>query len=99
MGDMESFSPALPMPNCPFCGVPYGRDAKTVIAARGEVETLHLCCTECLRSLAVSCIRTVSKVRSIGLLTDCNSSDYARFFRGRRVSIDDVITVHERLRA
>lgn len=94
---MEIFAQGLPVPNCPFCGEVYEAASKTVIEASAKDEVLHVTCLCCGRSLVLAIARSAAKVRSVGMLTDCNAHDYARFRKEHRVTLDDVLAVHERL--
>lgn len=60
-------------------------------------EVVHVTCLDCGRALVLATVRSATRVRSVGVLTDCNARDYARFCKGHRVTIDDVLAVHERL--
>lgn len=94
---MEIFAQGLPIPNCPFCGVAFAAAGQTQIEhVKGE-EVVHVTCLSCARSLVLAIARTKSRVRSVGVLTDCNARDYARFRNGHRVSLNDVLAVHEGL--
>lgn len=94
---MEIFAQGLPVPNCPFCGAVYDAASKTVIEEGAHDEVLHVTCLRCARSLVLAVARSAARVRSVGVLTDCNAHDYARFRKGHRVTLDDVLAVHEHL--
>lgn len=94
---MEIFAQGLPVPNCPFCGVTYAAESKTVIEKGAHDEVLHVTCLGCARALVLAVARSAARVRSVGVLTDCNAQDYVRFRKGHRVTLDDVLAVHERL--
>ncbi len=97
---MDLFMDGLPMPNCLFCGALYGMAARERIGGEkmeGE-ELLHVTCGECDRFLVLSTVHTPTKMLSVGMITDCNAADYAKFHARKKVCIDDVIRVHERLR-
>ena len=94
---MDLFAQALPIPNCPFCGVAYDAAGKVVIEESKVDDVMHMTCISCARSLVLAVSRSAARVRSVGVLTDCNAHDYARFRKGHRVTLDDVLAVHERL--
>lgn len=96
---MDLFMDGLPLPNCPFCGASYkAATRESIEGGEGDEELVHVTCAECSRALVVSTVRTEATMQSIGMITDCSAADYARFHFARKVCIDDVIRVHERLR-
>ncbi len=94
---MGDFSQQVPMPDCPFCGVAYGAAPRVIVDEGSYGEMVHVTCLACGRALAMRVERSPQAVRSVGLLTDCNAEDYRHFWQAERVSLDDVLRVHEGL--
>lgn len=88
----------LPLPSCPLCGSLYDPEGKVVIEKGERQELLHLTCVVCKKAFVLSVERSQARLRSVGLLTDCSAPDYKRFHRSGRVSLDDVLVIHEGLR-
>lgn len=93
--NMDHADTSLPLVACPFCGHAYGNAAKVFIDKRGNEETVHSTCVHCLRAMALVIERTPTRLRSAGVLTDCSAGDFRRFFRGQKVTLDDVLRVHQ----
>jgi hypothetical protein len=87
----------IPMPDCPFCGVFYGASPRVIIDEDKFGEMVHITCLACHRAMAMQVERNVHCVKSIGLFTDCNARDYKHFLHSKRVTLDDVLAVHEGL--
>lgn len=63
-----------------------------------KTELIHLSCESCKKAFVLSIERSPSRLRSVGLLTDCSADDYTRFHKAHKVTLDDVLRVHEELR-
>lgn len=87
----------IPMPDCPFCGVVYGASPRVIVDEGSYGEMVHITCLACHRALAMQVERSTHCVRSVGLLTDCNAEDYRHFMHSKRVTLDDVLAVHQGL--
>lgn len=95
---MDLLDLGLPLLACPLCAAEYTPAARTVIEKRAQGETLHLTCPSCQKAFVLAVERTPGRLKSVGLMTDCSAADYALFHRAGRVTLDDVLRVHEGLR-
>lgn len=95
---MDLLDLGMPLFSCPLCGTAYTPAARVVVEERGREETLHLTCRACEKAFVISVERSSARLRSVGLMTDCSAPDYQRFHKAQKVSMDDVLRVHEGLR-
>lgn len=84
--------------SCPFCGRAYSAASRFVVSEENEDELIHVTCLGCRKSMVMAIERTETRLRSVGVMTDCNARDYKRFSHGHRVTMDDVLRVHQGLR-
>lgn len=95
---MDLLDLGLPLLACPLCGAEYTPAARVVIEKGEHSEMLHLTCLSCRKAFVLMVERTPARLRSVGLMTDCSAGDYARFSKAEKVTLDDVLRVHEGLR-
>lgn len=95
---MEKSVSNLPLMSCPFCGQDYASSAKFVIEGEKGQELVHVTCLGCGKAMVMTIERTPTRLRSVGVMTDCNARDYKRFSRSHSVTLDDVLRVHQGLR-
>lgn len=95
---METSSSALPLHACPFCGHDYASAARVIITESKQGDVVHVTCLSCRKAMAMSIERTPTRVRSVGVMTDCNANDYKHFLRAHKITLDDVLRVHQGLR-
>lgn len=94
---MDHFESGLPLVACPFCGHSYGGATKVLVDKKGKEETVHVTCIHCRRAMVLAIERTPTRLRSAGILTDCSARDFERFSHGQKVTLDDVLKVHQHL--
>ncbi len=95
---MENPASGLPLLSCPFCGAEYATAARVTIRDAQREALVHVTCAGCRKAMVMAIERTETRLRSVGVMTDCSANDYRRFSHGHRVSLDDVLRVHEGLR-
>lgn len=94
---MDLLDLGLPLLACPLCAAEYTPSTRVVIEKAEHRETLHLTCIACKKSFVLRVERTPARLKSVGLMTDCSAEDYALFHRANKVTLDDVLRVHEGL--
>lgn len=95
---MDLLDLGLPLWSCPLCGTPYTAAARVVIEKGEHEELAHLTCLSCKKAFVLSVERSPARLRSVGLMTDCSALDFQHFHKAHRVTLDDVLRVHEGLR-
>lgn len=95
---MEFMESGLPLMACPFCGSSYAGAARSVVEKRGNEEVVHVTCLTCRKAMVLAIERTQTRLKSAGIITDCSARDYQRFSKAARVTLDDVIHVHQMLK-
>lgn len=68
-----------------------------VLREDGETHLLHVRCRSCANAILALVLVTKAGVSSVGLVTDLSYDDVMKFHRETRVSIDDVVSVHQAL--
>lgn len=96
---MDTSASGLPLISCPFCGNDYQAAARVIIDEGKKEELVHVTCIACRKAMVMAIERTATRLRSVGVLTDCNAKDYEHFSHGHRVTLDDVLRVHQGLRS
>jgi len=84
---------------CPFCGKQYDLSSLRVISERPQGLLAHLTCSVCRGSIitfvSVSAMGTVT---ATGVATDLAEDEVLKFEKGKTVSADEVIEIHELLK-
>lgn len=98
MPDSRSSRLPEPLARCPFCAAAYVSDQVRLIGRRRSGETSHATCLACSRAMMFAVDRASGHVACVGLLTDCNAEEAARFEKGAKISLDEVLRAHVELR-
>lgn len=83
-----------PVTRCPFCGVSYDEERLRTLKKEGRREVLHATCLQCSRAMYYTIERSEQNISCFGLFTDCDAQDALRFMSRKRISLDDVLSVH-----
>lgn len=92
---MQQEESGLPLMVCPFCGSSYVGAPRSIVERRGNAETVHVTCVTCRKAMVLAIERTPTRLKSAGIITDCSARDYERFYATGKVTLDDVIRVHQ----
>jgi len=87
-----------PLARCPFCATAYLEKDVKVVGKRREGEITHATCNHCQRAMLFAVSRQANHVACVGLLTDCDAEDAARFEKVEAISLDEVLKTHVELR-
>ncbi len=87
-----------PLARCPFCATAYAEKDVRLVGQRKDGEITHAACTQCLRSMLFAVDRKGSHIACVGLLTDCDAADAARFEKAGTITLDEVLKAHVELR-
>lgn len=82
---------------CPVCEIRSKSMHARTLAAQGETKLMHIQCHKCQNAFLALVLVNQVGASSVGLLTDLAYDDVMRFRSHPDVSVNDVITVHERL--
>lgn len=82
---------------CPLCEAEFNPMEARVLGENGETHLLHVRCKNCGNALLALVLVTKSGVSSVGLVTDLSYDDVMKFQAGQKVSVDDVLAVHDSL--
>lgn len=82
---------------CPVCEIRSKSMHARTLAAQGETKLMHIQCHKCQNAFLALVLVNQVGASSVGLLTDLAYDDVLRFRSHPDVSVNDVITVHERL--
>ena len=66
-----------------------------VLGEDGETHLLHVRCKSCANAILALVLVTKAGVSSVGLVTDLSYEDVVKFQSQGKVSIDDVLGVHQ----
>ena len=82
---------------CPTCQTAYPCSNVRLIKQKEAQTLFHLTCGQCHQAMLFCIQRRKDGVMCSGIMTDCSFDDAQRFHTQERVSIGDVIAVHETL--
>lgn len=68
-----------------------------VLDENGETHLLHVKCKSCRNAILALVLVTKAGVSSVGLVTDLSFDDVVKFRAQNKVSVDDVLAVHQGL--
>lgn len=60
----------------------------------GGKEVVHATCQACKRAMVFSVERKQESVSCVGMFTDCDAEDYARFSQADRITLNDALEAH-----
>jgi len=80
---------------CPVCETRYNPMEARLLGKQGETHFLHVRCRKCQHSILALVLVNQVGASSVGLLTDLSYEDVIRVKVARRISVDDVIDVHQ----
>lgn len=82
---------------CPFCSVHYSVRAARVLAQKDDAHVIHIECRNCGGSIIALILAGGIEPQSVGVVTDLQREEVAKFSGERGVSSDDCIDLHLRL--
>lgn len=86
-----------PLSRCPFCAVAYESGCLQSLLVKNIREIVHAFCPHCHRAMLFAIERRPERMSCIGLFTDCDAEDARRFLKKPKISLDDVLRIHELL--
>lgn len=81
--------------SCPLCDTRYAPAQARVLSEKEDTRLVHATCRKCGSATLALVVENDAGGSTVGLVTDLSHDDVLRFHRGRRVSTDDVIEIHE----
>lgn len=82
---------------CPLCDAEFNPMEAQILGEDGDAHLLHVRCRTCSNAILALVLVTKAGISSVGLVTDLSYEDVLKFRSGGRLSVDDVIAVHESL--
>lgn len=83
---------------CPFCSAEYDLDGARVIGEEEDATVVYVTCSKCESSIIAMVAMTGLGIVSLGLVTDMTAEDTKRFFGGKEVTSDELLTIYELLK-
>lgn len=83
---------------CPFCSAEYDLDGARVIGEEEDATVVYVTCSKCESSIIAMVAMTGLGIVSLGLVTDMTAEDTKRFFGGKEVTSDELLTMYELLK-
>lgn len=80
---------------CPVCETRYNSTEARLLGEQAETHFLHVQCRKCKHAVLALVVVNQVGASSVGLLTDLSYDDLVRMKTGQKVSVDDVIEVHQ----
>lgn len=84
---------------CPLCGAKPVRVDARVLGESGDAQLVHATCRRCAASMLTLTLVRPGSAGAVGLVTDLSAEDAIRFAHGPAVSTNDVLRVHECVKA
>ena len=82
---------------CPLCESEFHPMESRLLGERGEKHLVHVRCSACRNAMLALVLVSKVGVSSVGLITDLTYDDVVKFREKGRLSVDDVLAVHEGL--
>jgi len=83
--------------HCPVCHTKYSPSSVSLVFSSAESHLLYFACHSCSSSLLARVMEMPFGVVGSAMLTDLERNEVDKFFSGEKVSIDDVLEVHQML--
>lgn len=80
---------------CPICNTMYDLQKFKILAERDQNVLTYIQCSQCGSALLSMLSMGPQGVRAVGLVTDLTSDEVMHFEGSQRVSVDDVLELHE----
>ncbi len=87
-----------PLARCPFCSSRYRTEDLRELRERQGSQITHATCRDCQRAMLFAVDRRTSQVVCVGLFSDCDAEDAARFDHDQKITLDEVLNAHVSLR-
>ncbi len=89
---------------CPVCSYKYNLERTKIIETKEEGQNeaailVHSDCAQCKSSVVFSIIISGPEIFSVGMITDLTGSDTAKFSNAQPLSADEVLEMHNFVRA
>lgn len=84
---------------CPICDSRYTLTEARILGTQGETRLMHVQCRKCRNAILSLVLVNNLGASSVGLLTDLSYDDVVRVNAAEMITVDDVMAVHETLRA
>jgi len=83
---------------CPVCETDINPIKAKIVENKEDLNLVHLQCNKCKGNILALILKTTNGLSSIGLMTDLNYNDIFYFKDKGRVSDDEVINFHKKIR-
>lgn len=83
------------MTTCPICNTQYNPVAAKIVEEREQAHLIHIQCKNCGSSIVAVIMIGGLGISTVGLICDLTSDDVFKFKDSKRVSTDDVISIHQ----
>lgn len=80
---------------CPLCEADLNPVKAKVVEGKEDLHLVHIQCNKCKGYILALVMKTTNGLSSIGLITDLNYNDVARFKDKEIINDDEVIKIHK----
>lgn len=94
---MNHASPSRLIAHCPLCQALYDQREVRLLSEKGQTRLFHCTCRGCGHALLAFILETHGSVSSVGLVTDLEADDAARFQERTAITADECLTIHKQL--
>ncbi len=84
-----------PITKCPYCKEVYASADVTQIESKERSSYVHSKCQKCKNAMMLHIRYKGGGIECAGFLTDWSAKDAKRFLHGEKITVDDVIEMHE----
>lgn len=89
--------PSKLIAHCPVCQTSYGDQAIRLVGERGTSRLFHCTCASCGHAMLAVILENAGWVSSIGMITDLEANDAARFQKLEMISANECVQIHQGL--
>lgn len=81
--------------HCPVCNLRYDPIEARILEEGDNAHLVFIKCRDCASAVLAVIVSNNMGISSIGLITDLSAEDVIRFKQRGKISVDDVIEVHQ----
>ncbi len=80
---------------CPFCDADLNPVKARIIETNEDMQLVHIQCNKCSTFILALLMKTANGLTSVGMITDLNFNDVAKFKEVSSLSADQIINLHK----
>lgn len=89
---------SLPLLDCPLCAAALNKPAIAILQQTTHKSVFHFCCQDCHQAMLFTVQQNRAGLSCAGIITDLTAVEAKSFLDSSKISINDVIQVHEALK-